>query len=119
MKYIFLSLLVVFIACAPAVQKKLPAPTDSAIIELIKKIYTADNQLDGSEFATVDSVVIEEKIVEVDSQSCLVRFHINCSYQPAAMSTEFEHQRPALNADTSLILVYNLNKWEVGKADNQ
>jgi hypothetical protein len=114
MKKIFISVLVVFIACNPADKKKLPAPTDSTVIDLIKETYTANNQLDGSEFATVDAVIIKEKIVDV--QSCLVKFHIDCSYQPAAMSPGFEQQRPALNADTSIMLVYNKDKWEVGQA---
>jgi hypothetical protein len=117
MKQIFILFLVVFIACTPAVQKKLPAPNDSTVIALIKETYTADNQLDGSEFATVDSVVIKEKIV--DAQTCIVKFHIDCSYQPAAMSPGFEQQRPALNADTSITLVYNKDKWEVGQAESQ
>ncbi len=113
MKHLFISFCVLLFSCTAADQKQLPSPADDQLVEIIEDIYTSDNQLDGSEFVTIDSIRIKEKIVDDNTKTCLVKFFVNGSYQSAAMAPGYDQKRPDLNADTTLTIIYQENKWAV------
>lgn len=107
MKIQIIALLIFLFACTNQRNIVLKSPTDSVIIRLIKEKYTEQNKLDGAEFATVDTIYIKNKVMQNTDSSCLIYYHINCSYLPAAAPPErIQQNPPSINTDTSITLQY-------------
>jgi hypothetical protein len=101
-----------FVACNTGTKNMLPEISDSFAMALIKTEYTAQNNLDGAEFATVDSLTILQKTMHEADSTCTVQFHINCSYQSAAMPPGYGRTPPAINTDTMITLRYH-GQWMI------
>jgi hypothetical protein len=79
--------------------------------QLIKH-FTKQNELDGAEFATVDSLFILNKMLSTDEQSVDVTYHIHCSYQPAALPPDAQRDPPApLNSTDHAKFILYKNAW--------
>ena len=113
MKFLLIIGLVFLFSCTSNVKTELVVPADSTVIKIIKERYTQENKLDGSEFVTVDTILIKDKSLDADLKSCEVKFYIHCSYQPSSLQIHFEKQRPELKADTMIRFSYNNSKWWV------
>lgn len=97
-------LLLFVFACSDIDQSIQPAeiPSDSTIDRLIRGKYTAENQLDGGEFATVDSLVVERSS-QIGTTTRVVYF-IHCSFQKAVRAPGYDtgirppiHQRDSID----------------------
>lgn len=113
MKFFLVSLFVLTISCNTKVSNELPELTDSLITKIIKEKYTSNNNLDGAEFATVDSLIIKQKIINTIDKKYTIKFHINCSYQSASLAPDFRRQPPSLNIDTLIEISYINNEWKL------
>ena len=119
MKY----LLVTFIACIsisliytncgfPAKKNITSLPSDSLVKAQLIKQFTKQNELDGAEFATVDSLFILKKIRSTDEQSVDITYHIHCSYQPAALPPDAQRDPPPpLNTTDHAKFIYQKDTW--------
>lgn len=119
MKY----LLVTFIACigisliytncgVPTQKNELILPSDSLVKAQLIKHFTQQNELDGAEFATVDSLFILKKILSTDEQSIDVTYHIHCSYQPAALPPDAQRDPPPpLNTTDNAKFIFQKDAW--------
>ena len=112
MKYPIIYFIIIFSSCNGTIKSELLSPNDSIVKQLIIEKYTAQNSLDGSEFATVDNVLIREKKIKKETNSCLVKFHIRCSYQPAALPPAYQYQPNPLDTDATIELIYIKKEWK-------
>jgi hypothetical protein len=112
---ILLLLIAIFSSCARNSKSSENAPSDSIIIKIIEDIYTSQNQLDGTEFATTDKVLILDKKTDAKDSTCYVRFHIICSYQAGVRSPGNKVKPPSLDTDASLNLICKDKKWQLKK----
>ena len=103
--------LLLLAACKNQPATTMTPPADSIILQLIRSAYTAQNNQDGAEFATVDTLYILQKNMNITDSSCTVTYHINCSYQPAVMPPDYAKTRPAIDADTSINLAFTNHVW--------
>ncbi len=89
-------------------------PEDSLILPLIAAKYTAQNRLDGSEYATVDSLKVLEKKYDAQSMEVKVIYYISCSYQPAAHAPDVELSAPPpLQKTDSLMIKLDNENWKL------
>lgn len=86
-------------------------PKDSVIKALLKKEYTQQNQYDGSELATIEDLKILSKELHVYDKICIVKYHIHCTYMPAAMPPGYERNRPDINEDRITVFQFN-HHWQ-------
>jgi hypothetical protein len=115
MKIYLGGLIILLSSCNPVSNKQWSAPADAIIIPLITEKYTEQNKLDGVEFATVDTILIKEKKWSIADSSCLVKFHIICSYQPAPLAPEYQREPFTLNSDTSIEIIYKNAQWVISE----
>jgi hypothetical protein len=119
MKYLLVTLIACIIIslmytnCGFPTQKNvLILPSDSLVKAQLIKYFTQQNELDGAEFATVDTLFILNKILSTDEQSVDVTYHIHCSYQPAALPLDAQRDPPPpLNTTVHATFIYHKNAW--------
>lgn len=100
------------IACNTGTKPILPVISDSLATVLIKTAYTSQNNADGGEYATIDTLYILGKTMHPADSTCSIQYHINCSYQSAAMPPGYERTPPATNTDTTIVLQYH-DQWMI------
>ena len=87
---------------------------DSIVREIIEAKYTAQNELDGTEFATVEKLTIHEIDTLTTSNELRVKYSIKCSYQPAVMPPGYERSAPPPLEETAVVILVKENKkWKI------
>lgn len=100
MKKLIPTLFLIFIACNDQSKAGLLPPPDSVFIKILTDQYTAGNENDGAEFATVDTLYILSK-EPADMGAWNVKYHVKVHYNAPAMGPEYERtERPGIDVDS-------------------
>jgi hypothetical protein len=110
--WLFTLLSLLIISCSGGNRSTLHAPSDSVVKQIIIQQYTAQNEMDGIELVTVDTILIHKKTVSTKDSRCAVNYTVRCSYQPAALSPGHVTQRPASTTDAAITLYYRQREWK-------
>lgn len=100
MKKIIPTLFLVFITCNDQSKAGLLPPPDSVFIKILTKQYTAGNENDGAEFATLDTLYILSK-EPAEKGVWNVKYHVKVHYNAPAMGPGYERtERPGIDVDS-------------------
>jgi hypothetical protein len=87
-------------------------PSDSLIKTIVVKHFTAQNDMDGGEYATVDSLNIINKTLSTNKKEVFVRYSIRCSYQPAVLPPGYQREPPPPLIKTAIMkIVFKEGNW--------
>ena len=87
-------------------------PSDSLIKTIVVKHFTAQNDMDGGEYATVDSLNIINKTLSTNKKEVFVRYSIRCSYQPAVLPPGYQREpSPPLIKTAIMKIVFKEGNW--------
>jgi hypothetical protein len=87
-------------------------PSDSLIKTIVVKHFTAQNEMDGGEYATVDSLNILNKTLSTNKKEVFVRYSIGCSYQPPVLPPGFQREpSPPLIKTAIMKIVFKDGNW--------
>ncbi len=87
---------------------------DSIVRKIIEAKYTAQNELDGTEFATVEKLIILHVDTLATANELSVKYSIKCSYQPAALPPGYEKGAPPPLDETAVVILVKENKkWKI------
>jgi len=87
-------------------------PSDSLVKEVIVKHFTAQNEMDGGEFATVDSLIILKKTLSTNKKEVFVRYSIGCSYQPPVLPPGYQREPSLPLIKTAIMkIVFKDGNW--------
>ena len=89
-------------------------PADSIFNRLIREKYTAQNSLDGSEFASIDSLKIIDRRYLPDASSLRIVYYIECCYQTAARAPGYETgPPPPIHQIDSIDILWQDGSWRL------
>jgi hypothetical protein len=87
-------------------------PSDSLIKTIVVKHFTAQNEMDGGEFATVDSLNILNKTLSTNKKEVFVHYSIRCSYQPPVLPPGYQREpSPPLIKTAIMKIVFKEGNW--------
>ena len=109
-----LAMLVFLLSCNTSTPKSAANPMpDSTAIRLLNKEYTAQNDLDGAEMATVELLKILENNYSNKDKKATVVYQVICSYQPAVMPPGYEKRAPpSINKTDTAFFALKDQSWQ-------
>ena len=81
------------------------------IKKIIEREYTKNNVLDGSEYASVDSLSITRLNYKKSTNTYHVAYFIVVSYQAAAMPQEYQSEPPTVKENGACIIRNKNTEW--------
>lgn len=85
--------------------------SNKQIRTIIENEYTKNNVLDGSEYATVDSLKIISFQYNEFSKVYRIEYYIACSFQAAAMPEEYQSTPSSINETRKCIIWLKNKRW--------
>lgn len=106
-----------FMACSPGPAETAglsTLPADSILNRLIREKYTAQNRLDGAEFASIDSLKIIDRRYLQNTSAIRVVYYIDCNYQAAVRAPGFETgPPPSIHQIDSIDVQWRDGSWSL------
>ena len=112
-----MAILVFLLACNTSAPKSATnSLPDSTAIRLLNKKFTAQNDQDGAEMATVELLKILENNYSNKDKTATVVFQIICTYQPAVMPPGYEKRGPpSINKTDTAFFAIEDQSWQMVK----
>ena len=118
-KHIIIALLVLLVSC-----NKLPnnkpfdsehlTSLDSTIMHAIENKYTEQNELEGTEYATVEELNIKDIKYDFRDSTCFATYHIRVTYSPIALGPGYERDAPPpLIIDKTSQVIKTNGEWKM------
>ena len=91
-------------------------PNDSTFSNILIDKFTLQNNLDGADMSTVDSLKIVSKSFTSDTNHIKIVYNIVCSYQPSSKAPGYQTDTPPmLHKTDSCLMVRKNGIWQITK----
>ena len=117
LKYWTMIFLTVLISCNhnhPPFDNKNLTKLDSAILLAIENKYTEQNQLEGTEYATIETLRLKNILYDFKDSTCFATYHIHVSYSPMVLPPGYERPAPPpLILDKTSQVIKTKDGWKM------